>query len=157
MYIPAALLWARVHARWILPPAPTPQQRQHQALVAAILVLQPALLLVDHAHFQYNGIGLGLTLAAAAAAVAGGWNLTGSVLYCCALNHKQMALFYAPAFFAYLLGQCLKEKTVPKRVWRIGQLAAAVLGTFAICWAPYLHSAESVVQVSVEYFQLHNL
>ena len=47
--------------------------------------------------------------AGAAAAVAGGRHLLGSLLYCCALNHKQMALYYAPAFFGHLLGACLRR------------------------------------------------
>jgi len=35
----------------------------------------------------------------------------GSVLFCLAISHKQMALYYAPAFFAHLLGKCLQERT----------------------------------------------
>ena len=54
--------------------------------------------------------------AGAAAAVAGGWHLLGSFLYCCALNHKQMAMYYAPAFFAHLLGTCLQRPGIPGKV-----------------------------------------
>lgn len=79
------------------------------------MLLQPALLLIDHAHFQYNGISLGLT-AAAAAAIACDLQLLGSALYCLALNHKQMSLFYAPAFFGHLLGRSLQQPTWPRKV-----------------------------------------
>ena len=53
---------------------------------------------------------------AAAAAVAAGREVLGSVLYCVALNHKQMSLYYAPAFFAFLLGRCMQRATLAKKV-----------------------------------------
>jgi len=46
--------------------------------------------------------------AGAAAAVAAGRPRLGSALFCLALNHKQMALYFAPAFFAHLLGCALR-------------------------------------------------
>lgn len=75
----------------------------------ALLTLSPAPILIDHGHFQYNGISLGC-VAGAAAAVVSGWDLAGSVLFCLALNHKQMSLYFAPAFFAHLLVGDEKEK-----------------------------------------------
>jgi alpha-1,3-glucosyltransferase len=86
------------------------RRRRVQSLLwpAAAVLLQPALVLVDHGHFQFNGLGLGLS-AAAAAAAASDWRILGSVLFTCALNHKQMALFFAPAFFGHLLGRCLES------------------------------------------------
>lgn len=33
-------------------------------LTFSVATLQPALVLIDHGHFQYNGIGLGLTVSA---------------------------------------------------------------------------------------------
>ncbi|KAK9807380.1 hypothetical protein WJX73_009447 [Symbiochloris irregularis] len=74
-----------------------------QLLVLAVGLLQPAFVLIDHGHFQYNSISLGLS-AGAAAAIAADWYCMGSMLFCLALNHKQMAAYYAPAFFAHLLG-----------------------------------------------------
>ena len=58
--------------------------------------------------------------AGAAAAVASGRHLLGSCLFCLALNHKQMALYYAPAFFAHLLGCALRLPTPRARVRRLG-------------------------------------
>ncbi len=103
VFFPAALAASRVFCQ-------QPKQWPHRGTVLAAMLLQPALLLIDHAHFQYNCISLGL-VAGAAAAVASGRHIVGSVLYCLALNHKQMSLYFAPAFFGYLLGRCLEHKT----------------------------------------------
>lgn len=79
------------------------------------MLLQPTLLLTDHGHFQYNCISLGLS-ALAAAVIAQGHDILGSVLFSLSLNHKQMGLFYAPAFFAHLLGKCLQQPTAAGKV-----------------------------------------
>ncbi|KAM7265390.1 hypothetical protein ACFE04_003073 [Oxalis oulophora] len=106
----------------------------------AMIVLSPCLMLIDHGHFQYNCISLGLTLAAVAA-VLSQKDIFASVLFVCALNHKQMSAYYAPAFFSHLLGKCLKRKNP---VFEVLKLGVAVLGTFAILWWPYLHSADAI-------------
>ena len=54
--------------------------------------------------------------AGAAAAIVGGHQLLGAVMFCLALNHKQMALYYAPAFFAHLLGTCLQKPSLMHKV-----------------------------------------
>lgn len=54
--------------------------------------------------------------AGAAAAVASGKDVLGSILFCLAMNHKQMAMFYAPAFFAHLLGRCLQKPSLSSKV-----------------------------------------
>lgn len=76
------------------------------------LVLQPALIIIDHGHFQvlcpsliklsffnkflrflqFNGTSLGLTIGAVALIL---FNCDGlaSILFCVALNHKQVSLY----------------------------------------------------------------
>jgi alpha-1,3-glucosyltransferase len=82
------------------------------------------------------------------------WGQLGTVSFCLALNYKQMTLYYAPAFFFYLLAKCYRTKAcVPSATAAVGdldsdasrsplvevsKLAAAVIGTFAICWTPFL-------------------
>jgi hypothetical protein len=81
----------------------------------AALLLNPANIIVDHGHFQYNCISLGCALAAAAA-ICQGWHVLGSIFFCAALNHKQMSLYYAPAFFAHLLGRCFQARSFVGKV-----------------------------------------
>jgi alpha-1,3-glucosyltransferase len=126
-FFPAALAAVRALYGPRTPPADV-------AWALAALLLQPAFVLIDHGHFQYNNISLGLA-AAAVAAIARGAHVTGSVLYTLSFNHKQMSLFYAPAFFAHLLGRCLERR---RPVLEVAKLGIAVIGTMLVLWWPFL-------------------
>lgn len=116
-----------------------------------IALLQPAIILIDHGHFQYNTVALGLSL----------WGLyfmsqtnfatgciAGSICFCLALNFKQMTLYYAPVIFAYLLGRCFRQEQQEKgssnggaasqSIVRLVALGATVIITFGILWWPFL-------------------
>ncbi|KAL8217800.1 hypothetical protein R6Q57_021173 [Mikania cordata] len=113
----------------------------------AMILVNPCLILIDHGHFQacrnYNCISLGLTVGAVAA-VLSDKDLVSSFLFSLALNHKQMSAYYAPAFFTYLLGKCLKRRNALLEVSKLGVI---VIGTFALVWWPYLHSRVTVFEV----------
>lgn len=112
-----------------------------QSLWSVVLALaQPALVLIDHGHFQYNSVSMGLAL----------WGffymtkdhfrscIIGSVFFCLALNFKQMTLYYAPVVFAYLLGRCFSSKA--KYFFpRFCALGATVIFTFLLLWWPFLY------------------
>jgi hypothetical protein len=109
------------------------------------LLVNPALIIIDHGHFQYNNISLGLAVSCllhytlqfgninaptinptmgmpctlqvgAVVLIARRRYLGGAILFCCSLNHKQMSLYFAPAFFAHLFGLCLRQETWPQKV-----------------------------------------
>ena len=119
----------------------TSDQRQLWFLLTALT--QPALLLIDHGHFQYNTTSLGLAL----------WSfyfmtqtsfigpIIGSVLFSLALNFKQMELYHAPAVFAYLLGRCFCNENNTKKqissVLKFCALGVTVIVTFAVLWLPF--------------------
>lgn len=109
----------------------------------AMILLNPCLILIDHGHFQYNCISLGLAVGAAAA-ILSNKDLLGSVLFCLALNHKQMSAYFAPAFFSHLLGKCLRHQNPLLEVTKLGLV---VIGTFALVWWPYLQSVDAFLQV----------
>ncbi|KUF76734.1 dolichyl pyrophosphate Man9GlcNAc2 alpha-1 [Phytophthora nicotianae] len=107
LFIPAILYMARAlygNEQW----------RRRTTFVLLIL-LQPAILLIDHGHFQ-------------------GHEFLGSICYCLALNFKQMALYYAPSFGVFLLARCLYRKMC---VLHLLKLAVAVIATFALMWSPF--------------------
>ncbi|DBA03458.1 TPA: hypothetical protein N0F65_002866 [Lagenidium giganteum] len=115
-------------ARWV-----HRQQWTKQTSFVLLVLLQPSLLLIDHGHFQYNNVCLGFT-ALAVALILRGHEFLGSISYCLALNFKQMALYYAPAFGVFLLARCIYR---PNFVVHIIKLAVAVVATFALLWAPF--------------------
>jgi alpha-1,3-glucosyltransferase len=130
----------------------------HRRLAIAALVLtHPALVLIDHGHFQYNGVGLGLVLGAAAALESA--PLIAAVIFTAALQMKQTMLYYAPVFFALLLAKALsggfaailgtkpssllsssgvaRHATSAAAAAGIAALAVAVIATTALFWAPF--------------------
>ncbi|GAY43919.1 hypothetical protein CUMW_078250 [Citrus unshiu] len=91
----------------------------------------------------YNCISLGLTVAAIAA-ILSQRELLASCLFTLALSHKQMSVYYAPAFFSHLLGKCLRRKNP---IHGVAKLGLTVLGTFTVVWWPYLHSTDALLGV----------
>ncbi|KAG0188112.1 hypothetical protein DFQ28_005366 [Apophysomyces sp. BC1034] len=110
--------------------------------IAAILILmQPALLMIDHGHFQYNSVMLGLSLWAINGLLTKHYIL-GSIFFCASLAFKQMALYYAPAVFAFLLGKCFKHGFT-----LFLELGVTVIVTFGIAFAPWITSLDDLLQV----------
>ncbi|KAK5106295.1 Glucosyltransferase-like protein [Lithohypha guttulata] len=102
------------------------------ALVA--ILMQPATMLIDHGHFQYNTVMLGFVIASLSSIYAGR-PLWSCIYFVAALGFKQMALYYAPAVFAYLLGSCLSPRL---RIGRLLAIAIITIVAFAALLAPLL-------------------
>tara|TARA_B110000091_G_scaffold161729_1_gene172469 strand:- start:97 stop:1830 length:1734 start_codon:yes stop_codon:yes gene_type:complete len=116
-----------------------PWPRRYEAV--GLLMVQPALLIIDHGHFQYNGVCIGLTLLAVVA-IGSRRPCLGAMLFACALNFKQIALYYALGFFFALLSIGIHtSKTTVGAILFVGALGASVIATFAIHWLPFcLHT-----------------
>jgi len=71
-------------------------------------LLQPGVILIDSGHFQYNTVMLGLVVWAVNFFLAD-QDVLGSIAFCLALGFKQMALYFSPAVFGYLLGKSLRQ------------------------------------------------
>jgi len=121
-----------------------------------LALLQPAILLIDHGHFQYNTTALGLSLwsfyfiTKKSTTKSFCWNkIFGSIFFALALNFKQMTLYYAPAVFAYLLGWCFQTSVpISQSISRFATLGAAVISTFAVLWVPfYIYPADNVSRI----------
>jgi len=135
VYIPACVAWVS-----------TIPELAKRLFVLTWMLCNPGLLIVDHGHFQYNGIGLGLTVAAVYC-ISRKMYLSGSFLYCAALNHKQMTLYFAPAIFAHLLGKCLQQKGMQGKARLFTSLGTVVLLSFLLFWSPFLLPVRSALQV----------
>lgn len=126
IYIPAAVVFVRRYSKL----SGVAQWTASVALVA--ILMQPATILIDHVHFQYNTVMLGFVLASMSSMVAGRY-MWASIFFVCALGFKQMALYYAPAVFAFLLGSC----TFPRiNIGRFMGIAAVTLASFAVLVLP---------------------
>ena len=102
------------------------------ALVA--ILMQPATILIDHAHFQYNTVMLGFVLASMSSLYSDHY-MWACIFFVGALCFKQMALYFAPAMFAYLVGSCLLPN--PKVGRFLGIIVVTII-SFAAVFAPLL-------------------
>lgn len=128
IYIPATIIFLRRYSR-------IEQVNIWEGSIALVAILmQPGTILIDHGHFQYNTVMLGFTIAAMSSWVAAR-PLWGCVFFVGALGFKQMALFYAPAVFAYLLGMCVFPRINAVRFFSIALVTAA---SFAVLYLPFL-------------------
>ena len=131
VYIPAIIIFLRHYSR-------SQGIGTTSASVALVAILmQPATILVDHGHFQYNTVMLGFVVATISSLYAGRL-LWACVFFVAALGFKQMALYYSPVIFAFLLGSCLTPHFRPGRLLSIGLIT---LLAFAILFAPLLLGA----------------
>uniref|UniRef100_A0A7S0F5R9 Alpha-1,3-glucosyltransferase n=1 Tax=Craspedostauros australis TaxID=1486917 RepID=A0A7S0F5R9_9STRA len=114
-----------------------------------LALVQPAIVLIDHGHFQYNTVALGWSLMAFHFMTKGNFRqcVVGAFFFCLALNFKQMTLYYAPVVFAYLLGRCFADTT--RFTVRFASLGITVITTFLVMWLPFLINGPSHVQTSV--------
>lgn len=110
-------------------------------------MISPAFILIDNGHFQYNNVCIALSLASfhfmTLCPSIGIYDIIGSILFCLALNWKQMSLYYAPAVFAYLLGKCFSETSssfsLKNTLINVAKLGITVISTFGILWYPFYY------------------
>mgnify|MGYP006130277753 FL=1 len=105
----------------------------------ALVLLQPGFILVDHGHFQYNCVALALALWATVQLLrprAERREVAASVLFVLALLFKHMALYFAPAFFFYLLACCAHRARATMKLAHLVKIGGAVLITAALCVGP---------------------
>jgi alpha-1,3-glucosyltransferase len=138
IYVPAVVVFCRQYARL----------RQvtiwENSIALTAILMQPALILIDHGHFQYNAVMLGFVAAFMACLMHRQYALS-CVFFVAALGFKQMALYYAPAVFAYLLGSCVFPVVQPMRLIIIGLVTAVsfVVLVLPLAIAPLLESSKN--------------
>lgn len=131
VYIPAVVICLRRYSRL------QEVNTWEYSLALVAILMQPGSIIIDHGHFQYNTVMLGLVLASISSMIAGRF-LWSCVFFVGALGFKQMALFYAPAVFAYLLGVCIFPRI---NVPRFLGIALVTVVSFAVLYAPLIVGA----------------
>jgi alpha-1,3-glucosyltransferase len=112
-------------------------------LTCVLLCMQPALILIDHGHFQYTHVMLGLTLWVINCL----WNeqfLLATFFFISSICFKQMTLYYLPIYASYLLGICWERRYRRGGLLMI-KLICTSLFTLMIYFVPFLTKDRSVI------------
>ncbi|ORX74683.1 ALG6, ALG8 glycosyltransferase [Linderina pennispora] len=109
---------------------------------------KPCLTLIDNGHFQYNSVMLGLLVWSVCFAMQGRY-VAMAIAFSCSLLFKQMALYYAPAVFFYLLAKCFQRRHGLALFIKLG---VAVVATFAVVLSPWITSPDQLMQILVRVF-----
>jgi alpha-1,3-glucosyltransferase len=131
-------------------------QRQIPQLFLLIFLLKPDSILIDHGHFQYNSLILGLILTSFYCLFKQYWYMT-CFFFTIAIHSKQMAVYYALAFLAGLIGMTFSHYRY-NRLKFFGEIikyAFIVVGVSLILWAPWFGSIENLQSVVTAIFPVH--
>eukprot|EP00898_Chlorokybus_atmophyticus_P001400 jgi/Chlat1/2260/Chrsp17S02789 len=127
--------------------------------VAFLVFFSPALIVVDHLHFQYNGMLLGLLVWSLAMAQEGK-DVVATILFSSLLCAKHLFAYGAPIMALFFIHRCFvdddrpdvstmshnerlihmleRDKAVPFNARRFSTIAAAALAVFAIAFGPFV-------------------
>ena len=107
------------------------------------LLLNPALIFVDHAHFQYNSVAVGLLLWAVYF-IQSGRPYAAAMAYTAAFLFKQTMLYFSPMFFTFMLAEALHLKSWKACARRVSLLGLTVIGTVLSSCLPLLYDCDDL-------------
>lgn len=107
-------------------------------LIWVLVIWSPALLIVDHMHFQYNGFLLGLLLLSVGELMEGR-DLVGGFLFAVLLCFKHLFAVAAPVYFVYLLRHYCCRGGLVKGFGRLLMMGFAVFSVFAAAFGPFVY------------------
>ena len=118
--------------------SPASSQKAAHA-VAISKLLSPALLIIDHIHFQYNGFLYGILVLSLVCARKQSTMLVSGLLFAVLLCLKHIYLYLAPAYFIYLLRvYCLSQKSIFRiRFGNSVKLGVTVGSVFGAAFGPF--------------------
>ena len=112
--------------------------------VAVSILLSPALLIIDHIHFQYNGVLYGILILSIVLARMQSTMLLGGLLFAALLCFKHIYLYLAPAYFVYLLrAYCLSQTSMFRiRFGNCIKLASGLVSIFGAAFGPFWYHGQ---------------
>lgn len=109
--------------------------------MAISILLSPALLIIDHIHFQYNGFLYGILILSLVLARKQSTTLLSGLTFAVLLCFKHIYLYLAPAYIVYLLRMyCLSHKSILRI--RFGNCVKLITGlglTLGAAFGPFLY------------------
>lgn len=129
--------------------SPTALQKNSHAVAISIL-LSPALLLIDHIHFQYNGFLYGILILSMVSSRKQSTMLLGGLLFAALLCFKHIYLYLAPAYFVYLLrAYCLSQRSMLRiRFGNCVKLASGLVAVFGAAFGPFWYQGQTEQVIS---------
>lgn len=127
--------------------------RMNHIIVIALILYLPALVLIDHGHFQFNSVMIGLFLLAVTDLIKGNLVLA-SAWFMSSVLFKQMALYYSPFIFVYILSRLFSpQKTLLDTIktFRVGYFISVGLTVFISAFVmvlPFLLAASNVSEAN---------
>lgn len=88
---------------------------------------------------RYNTVSLGFAIWAIAC-IMNDHDLLGAIMFTLSLNFKQMSLYYAPAFFFYLLSKSFHKYNKLNAIKHVIMIGIVTIGTFGLLWYPFYHA-----------------
>ena len=112
--------------------------------MAISILLSPALMIIDHIHFQYNGFLYGILILSMVLAREQSTMLLGGLLFAALLCFKHIYLYLAPAYFIYLLrAYCLSHKSMIRiRFSNCIKLASGLVGIAGAAFGPFWYQGQ---------------
>ncbi len=109
--------------------------------MAISILLSPALLIVDHIHFQYNGFLYGILILSLVLARQTSTILISGLLFAALLCLKHIYLYLAPAYFVFLLRTyCLSRNSMFQiQFTNCIKLASGLLLVFGAAFGPFAY------------------
>lgn len=140
IYIPAVYLYFRTYKG---------KENLSSYFCIFLTLLYPGLILIDYGHFQYNCVSLGFFIASVAFVTQQYYSIA-ALLFCLAVNYKQMELYHSLPFFSFFIGKFFLF--IRKRMFVAGfkflfPIMIVVLLTFFTIWYPFCTSQSDVQQV----------
>lgn len=116
-----------------------------QTVLAAVLLSNFGLLIIDHIHFQYNGILFGILLLSIGYMCEEKF-LKSAFFFAVLLNMKHIFIYVSPVYIVYLLkAYCWQSaSTLTSTISNLMKLATITLGVTAISFGPFMHQLPQV-------------
>lgn len=118
-----------------------PGAKKQAYAVALSLMLSPALLIIDHIHFQYNGMMYGIMIWSIVLSRRPSGLLLSGIIFATLLCFKHIYLYLAPAYFVFLLRTyCLGPRSIfDIKIYNCVKLGASIAAVFALAFGPFLY------------------
>lgn len=114
--------------------------------VAAFASMLPALVLMDHGHFQYNALSLGLCVFAFSL-YRSGRDALGAAMFCAAVYFKHLCLYFALGLLAHHVAQMCRAGGIKGAIKYATKVLFAIGIVTVITFAPWISSTERMVGV----------